>query len=203
MVPEEADMAAECDEAALSLAEAVVRRICHDLAGPIGTVAAALECLEEDPEAASLAAECAAAASARLRLLRGAWAGGVEALDAASLAALAPGLPGIERLHLNATAITMPLEGTAARLCLCLLLVAAGCMARGGEVLVGGSDAAIWVDLAGPAATWPDALLNDAAADAIMPRNLPAALCRRLARDAGWSLRIAGSRVVVERGVSL
>ncbi len=195
--PEGPPMAGKLREDDLRLAQAVARRLCHDLAGPVGTLGGALELIGEAPEAASLASEAAATIGARLRLLRGAWGGGVEALDRAALAGLAPGLPGFERLRLNATAVEQALDGTAARLCLCLLLVGAAALPRGGTLVVGGHEAAIWVELEGPGASWPPVLgadLRAAWAEADRPRGLPAALCRLLAEAAGWQLSVAGVR---------
>jgi hypothetical protein len=94
-------------------------------------------------------------------------------------------------------AVEHALEGPAARLCLCLLVVGAAGLPRGGTLVVGGHEAAIWVELEGPGATWPPELCADvqtawAAAD--LPRALPAALCRLLAEAAGWQLSVAGVR---------
>ena len=125
----------------------------------------------------------------------------MEALDQGAIASLAPGLPGAERLRVNGARLAAPLEGTAARLCLCLLLVGAAGLPKGGTVLVGGGEAAIWLELEGPGAAWPEVLGGDTNAawqEAAAPRGLPAALCRLLAEDAGWALRVSGSRVVAE-----
>jgi len=188
---------ADRQDDALLLAQAVARRICHDLAGPLGTLGNALECLD-DPDAMPLAVETEAALTARLRLLRGAWAGGVEALDAHALAALIPGLAGADRLHLNCAALAAPLDGTAARLVLCLLLVASGSLPKGGTIHIGASGEQIWLELEAPNAAWPAALQHPTADD-LAPRTLPATLCRRLAQTAGWQLTVAGTHV---RGVA-
>ena len=191
-------MAIETTDNKLMLAQAVTRRICHDLAGLLGTLNGTLEMTADDPEAAALAAETAGALSARLKLLRGAWGGGVEALDQAALQALLPGLHGAERLRLNANAVTAPLDGAAARLCLCLLLVAAPALPKGGTILVGATGGSVWVELEGPGAAWPASLAgpaSDAWQDAEAPRSLPHALCRLLAAAEGWHLQVSGTRV--------
>jgi histidine phosphotransferase ChpT len=196
--PEGRIMAVEAQDERLVLAQAVARRICHDLAGLLGTLGGTLELIGEEPDAADLAGETAAVLTARVRLLRGAWGGGVEALDQSAIAALMPGLPGFERLQLNCAALTQPLEGAAARLCLCLLLVGAAGLPKGGTLVLGGHEAAIWLELQGPGAEWPHVLSEDAQstwAEADLPRGLPAALCRLLAEAAGWTLSVAGVRV--------
>jgi histidine phosphotransferase ChpT len=196
-------MAVEAQDERLMLAQAVARRLCHDMAGLLGTLGGTLELIGEEPDAAALAGETAAVLSARVRLLRGAWGGGVEALDQAAIAALAPGLPGAERLQLNCDALAEPLEGAAARLCLCLLLVGAAGLPKGGTLVVGGAEAAIWVELQGPGAAWPRVLSEDvrcAWAEVDLPRALPAALCRLLADAEGWSVTVAGMRVSAEVG---
>jgi histidine phosphotransferase ChpT len=191
-------MAVEAQDERLVLAQAVARRLCHDVAGLLGTLSGTLDLIGAEPEAASLAAETAAVLSARLRLLRSAWGGGVEALDQAAIQALGPGLPGFERLRLHCAAVAEPLEGPAARICLCLLLVGAASLPKGGTLLLGGGEAAIWVELEGPGAAWPAVLSGDVAdawAEVDLPRALPAALCRLLAAAAGWQLSVAGVRV--------
>jgi histidine phosphotransferase ChpT len=195
-------MAVEAQDENLMLAQAVTRRICHDLAGLLGTLGGTLELATDDPEAAALALETAGAAAARLKLLRGAWGGGVEALDAAALQAMLPGLHGAERLQLNAASLTAPLDGAAARLCLCLLLVAGPALPKGGAIHLGGNEASVWVELEGAVIAWPAALADSADAaweDAAAPRALPHAFCRLLAVAEGWELRVSGARVTAEQ----
>jgi histidine phosphotransferase ChpT len=198
-------MAVDAQAQKLILVQAVARRLCHDLSGPLGALGAALECLAEEPAAPALASEAATVLTARLRLLRGAWGGGVEALDETALAALCAGLPGAERLRLNTMALACPLDGPAARLCLCLLLIGAAALPKGGTILIGGDDAKIWLELEGPATAphggWPAALNHDTTAAWLedpSPRALPAALCRLIAQGAGWRLCIAGTRATAE-----
>jgi histidine phosphotransferase ChpT len=185
-------MAVKTADEKLLLAQAVTRRICHDLAGLLGTLAGTLELAADDPEAASLAFETAGAASSRLKLLRGAWGGVGEALDAAALHALLPGLHGAERLRLDTAALTTPLDGVPAQLCLCLLLMAAPALPKGGTILVGATPDSVWVDVAGPGASWPAGPAS----------GLPRELCERVADAEGWRVRVAGTRVTATLGLA-
>ena len=184
------------------LAENVARRICHDFASLLGTLNGLTELSAEDPEAALLATETARRLVARLQLVRGAWGGGGDDLDAAAITALADGLPGAERLRVDCTALVGVLEGVAARLCLCLLLTGAGAMPRGGTITVGSEDSAegghpgIWVQLDGPRAAWPASLTEPADASEADPRGLPAALCQLLAAGSLWRISVEDARAV-------
>ncbi len=76
----------------LHLAELLAARLCHEVSGPAGTLAGAVEIARTEPgsaaEALDIAAQAAAGLAARLRLLRAAWAGAAEELDIAALRAL-------------------------------------------------------------------------------------------------------------------
>jgi hypothetical protein len=175
---------------ALGLAEGVARRICHDFAGLLGTL----------DGLTALAAETAGRLAARVRLLRGAWSGGVEALDAAALLALAHGLPGGERLHVDCADLAGALEGDAARLCLCLMLVGAQSMPRGGTLHVGAAMGEVWMVLQGADAAWPQvASMAGVAGVEDGPRVVPALLCGLLLARLGWRLRVAGLRATLRQ----
>ena len=87
----------------LRLPAALAARICHDIAGPLGALSATLELLAEDgdPEALAIARESATMLSARLRLLRAAWAEEVEVPGTRVMQILAGGLPNAERLRVT------------------------------------------------------------------------------------------------------
>ncbi len=128
----------------MRLSESLSAYLCHEMAGPLSTLAAVLELGEEPDEALELAN----AAMARLRFLRAAWAGGAGALDAAALSRLAAGLPGADRCRVE---IGGARTEDAARLTLCLLPVAVMALPRGGVIGVAGPT----ITLAGQSAAWP------------------------------------------------
>jgi histidine phosphotransferase ChpT len=193
------DAAGLFDADAVGLASTLATRLCHDMAGLLGTLAGTLDMADEDPEAKELAAETLETLIARVRLLRTAWGGGGGALDAGAILELAAGLPGIERWRLEMSALTGTLEETPARLVLCLMLTALGGMPRGGIMsLAAAPQGGAWIGLAGKAAGWPPALAQCADSDdacwraAQAPGSLPAPLVCLLARQAGWRIDVDG-----------
>ncbi|MFC7551451.1 hypothetical protein ACFQU7_02740 [Pseudoroseomonas wenyumeiae] len=78
-------------EPRLNLAQDLCARLCHDLVGPLGTVAGAVEMVTEDPEAAELAREAAASLRGRLQLWRAACGAGTGPMTPPDLAALLDG----------------------------------------------------------------------------------------------------------------
>jgi histidine phosphotransferase ChpT len=143
----------------LRLPAALAARICHDIAGPLGSLAGTLDMLAEDgdPEALALARESAAVLSARLRLLRAAWAGEVEVPGTRVMQALVPGLPNAERLR-----VTLELDPVMApalrRLGLNLLLLGTAALPRGGDITLQGHDGGLRLRVDGRNAAWPPAL---------------------------------------------
>jgi histidine phosphotransferase ChpT len=145
----------------MHLAEILVTRLCHDLAGPVGTVAASLALADEDAaseqEARELAAEAATAAVSRLRLLRAAW-GPAFPLPFEELQALAGGLPR------HNTAVEMaslepdrPVPGPLVRVLLNAILLGSESLPQGGAIAVTGTGHDEWlVEIAGPRAAWPE-----------------------------------------------
>lgn len=143
---------------ALRIAELLASRLCHDLAGPLGTVSAALELAEDDAgpngEARALAAEAADVAVKRLRLLRAAW-GPAASRKIPEIRTLAGAL---ERPNL-----TVVIDGrdsivpaVMARLLLNAALLAAESLPRGGRIGISGeSRAGFLVEIDGPRAAWP------------------------------------------------
>jgi histidine phosphotransferase ChpT len=184
----------------LRLPSALAARICHDIAGPLGALTGTLELLAEDgdPEALALARESAAILSARLRLLRAAWAEDVEVPGTRVMQALVPGLPNAERLR-----VTMELDQTMQpslrRLGLNLLLLGSAALPRGGDMLLRGSADGLLLRVDGRGAAWPDALAACArAADlAAMtwhdPRGLAVPMVCLLAASLGLRIILAST----------
>ena len=196
------------DADAVRLASTLATRLCHDMAGLLGTLAGTLDMADEDPEAKELAAETMATLIARVRLLRTAWGGGGGALDAGAILDLAAGLPGVERWRLELSALTGTLEETPARLVLCLMLTALGGMPRGGVMsLTTAPRGGVRIGLAGKAAGWPPALAACAESEAACrraaqaPGSLPAPLVCLLARQAGWRIDVDGCEVSLAEGL--
>lgn len=151
----------------LTLACALAARLCHDLAGVVGTLMGALELAVEDPamrdEALPMAAEAGAILGQRLRLMRAAWAGEGCEMDSAELRALAAGLPMGRRMQarLDGLLPARQFSAGASRLVLNLLLLAAESL---------GGDGVFYLDTAhggrfmltvqGPRATWPPGLIG-------------------------------------------
>jgi histidine phosphotransferase ChpT len=192
------------EDRSLRLATTLAARLCHDMAGLLGTLGAVVDLTAEDPEAHDLAVETVATLSARVRLLRTAWAGAGGPLDAADIAALAQGLPGIERLRLDFSALDGPLAETPARLVLCLLLAALPGLPRGGALsLATAPRGAVRITLSGPGAAWPALLADCAASDAACwratdaARTLAAPLACLLAGSAGWRVAVDGAGVLL------
>jgi len=150
---------------ALRLPAALAARICHDIAGPLGSLAGTLDMLAEDgdPEALAIARESASILAARLRLVRAAWAEDVDVPGTRVMQALIPGLPNAERLR-----VTLELDPCMApglrRLGLNLLLLGSAALPRGGDVVLHGQAGVLRLRVAGRQAAWPEALAACAAA---------------------------------------
>jgi histidine phosphotransferase ChpT len=156
------------DGASLRLAELVASRLCHDLGGAAGVVAAALDLAEDEPataaEALAIARSGAKALTARLRLLRAAWGLATAPLSVADIAALARAIGCPERpVRIDLTALRGPRElpPGAGRLLINLLLLGADALPRGGAVRLGGrTDGEITVEIEGTQAVWPRGLAD-------------------------------------------
>ncbi len=187
----------------LRLAELLSERLCHDLSGPLGSLAGAVELAVDDlasrAEALAVATESAAALTGRLRLFRAAWGGDGGMLSPVEIAALVGGYS--RRVSLDFTElVNESLPGPAARLLLNLLLLGVEALPGGGILAATG---AVGTGLAivprGPRAAWPTGFAALLASDETTlpdsPRGLLAPLAVLLARDAGLrlSLLVAGS----------
>jgi histidine phosphotransferase ChpT len=179
----------------LRLAGTLCARLCHDLASTLGALTGTLEMAEAAPDAESLAVAlaCARELTARLRLLRAAWAPDGACDD---LATLAQGLPGRERLRLDVRE-GAGLDGTMQRLALALLMVAASALPRGGAIRLGVRGSSLSVEVDGNGWAWPAAMagcLEEAGLDeaAGSPRGVACAMARLLAEEGGRTLRLDG-----------
>lgn len=155
------DPGGDATDGRLRLAELVATRLCHDLSGPLGTLMGALEMLVEEPESAeealALAGDVAGVLTARLRLLRAAWAGGASGLGLDGFRAMAEGLatPRL-RLDFDGLEAGATFGPAAARVALNVLLLAADSLARGGVIRMAGDPGReLVVVLDGPRAAWP------------------------------------------------
>ena len=188
----------------LRLAELLAARLCHEMSGPAGTLAGAIDIARSQPdmaaEALEIAADAAAALAARLRLLRAAWAGGAEATDPIGLRALCAGLPRHVRADLDGVSPHAQFAAPCVRVLLNLLLLAAEGLPKGGLVAVSeAAPDAVLVVLRGQDAAWPPGLaawMADAApawraAESAGPRALQGPLTALLAHAAGLRLSFA------------
>ena len=145
----------------LALAQALCTRLCHDLGGPTGALAGALELLQAaEDDAAEVAHDAARIIDRRLRFWRAAM-GGAGELDQAGLALLAEGLTLGRRasVSLEALAPGCQVPQDLAPPLLLAMLVGVEALPRGGVLRVGGDPAthlSIWPD--GPSAAWPAGL---------------------------------------------
>ncbi|CAK0758172.1 histidine phosphotransferase ChpT [uncultured Gammaproteobacteria bacterium] len=135
----------------VSVLEALVSRLCHDLAGPAGAIRNGMELIEDsvganaDPEAMRLIADSADRLARRLRLYRLAWgqAGSVESarlVDEVRVVAEDWLRGGKVALDWSALAVPAGLGSRlgVAHLILCAILIAEESLPRGGTVQVVG-----------------------------------------------------------------
>jgi histidine phosphotransferase ChpT len=199
------------DMPALALAECLATRLCHDVAGLVGTLAGTLEMALEDSqpdaEAAQLATDATRLLGARIRLYRAAWGGGEP--EGVPLATLTEGLPNRARVKLELATIapgftddpTDPdaLKPGGPRLLLCLLLAGCAGLHGGGTIAArpepGGGFS---MTLTGRHAAWPEELFGRKPAE-LEPRELAAPLAAMVAASLGWRLISRGDQVVAEK----
>lgn len=188
--------------AGLPLAELLCARLCHDFSGPLGTLIAAAELLEDqaaDPaEVRATVLDSAHALSRRLRYVRAAWGVGGSAITPAELLELAEGVPGHGRVRVDLSALPAdaPLGPGLARTLMSAILLAAEALPKGGVVRVLADPAAGQVLLLpeGAVAAWPagvTAMLSGQPDADITPRTLLAPLTLAIARAAGFTLSLA------------
>jgi hypothetical protein len=188
----------------LTVAECLATRLCHDVAGLIATVSGTLEMalddMETESEAATLAQEAAGQLAARVRLYRAAWGGGD--MEGDGVTGLAEGLPNRARLNLALDPALsdgrLPRDG--GRVLLCVLLAATAGMPRGGDITAAASATGFSVLLGGKQAAWPARIAVNASeleqslhdADA---RGLAAPMAALVAAATRWRLSVDGLRL--------
>jgi histidine phosphotransferase ChpT len=192
----------------LALAELLCARLCHDFSGPLGTLIAAAELIDDaasdQTEVRAAVQDAAQAMSRRLRYLRAAWGSGAAAITPAELAELAEGVPGQGRVRLDLSALPAdaPLGPGLSRTLMAAILLAAEALPRGGVVRVLADPAAGRLLLLpeGALAAWPEGVAATLAGRPhaeTTPRTLLAPLTRAIAQQAGFSLSLvlaAGDR---------
>jgi histidine phosphotransferase ChpT len=152
-------MAETSAAAQLALAQAVCTRLCHDLGGPTGALAGALDLIEGSADdALEVARDAARIIDRRLRFWRVAVGGAGADLDTPTLAQLAEGLTLGRRasIDLDGLAPGAVIAPTLAQPLLLAMLVGVEAMPRGGVLRVGGDprdSLSVWPDGAG--AAWP------------------------------------------------
>lgn len=149
-------------QASLNLAQAIATRLCHDLAGGLGTLMGTLELAGEDPsmaaEAQKLANDTATALVRRLRLLRVAWGQEPASMQGPDIVALAHGLAAPRRVNVRFEGFDdkSSFSGPLSQLILNGLMLATESLAGEGSVLVSRVDErAILITITGPRAAWP------------------------------------------------
>ncbi len=187
----------------LALAETLTARLCHDLAGGVGTLIGALEMAAEEPdmqaEALPIAREAGIRLGQQLRLMRAAWGDGGEEIDVAGLRTLAAGLPVGRRVKVEMSAISPDrhFSQQASRLLLNLLMVGVESLAGDGTLRVSeapGGD--VVITISGPRAAWPPGFASQisdadtalAAAANSQPRQLLAPLTALIAHACNMRL---------------
>jgi histidine phosphotransferase ChpT len=190
---------------AVILAELLCARLAHDLSGPLGTMAAAVELLgdqdaETRKEALGLAGEATTEMARRLKYLRAAWGTGTEAHSVASIARLAGGVLGGGRAGLDISRVAgpdRPLDGFG-RVLMNALLVAGEALPRGGTILCAGdAEGQIALQPIGEAAAWPSGLAGLIAGGDLLaaaaeggPRGIAAPMMMALARREGATVTL-------------
>ena len=179
---------------ALTLAQDLCARICHDLGGPLGAVSGALDLAEAVPEEAlPVAREGAEAMRRRLRLWRAAAGAGTGPLGRAGLAALLEGALANGRVTPELSGLPeAPLPAPLVQAVLAAALLGSEALPRGGTVHLAGDESGLAVWPEGRNAAWPPGLAAALAGDAVPgPREVAAPLLLHLAEAAGMAVSLA------------
>ena len=208
------------NDAQLELAQLLCTRLCHDLAGPVGAVAAGVELIGGDPtqvdaETLGLIGNSSAAASLKLKFMRAALGAVGASGDAKSLfdgyleAVAGPGgkplvtWPNPDAMAIGAAQLGAPWFQTVLNLCLLTLEAQAGCKALAFDV--GAQPLTITIESRSApdrVAVLKDELIAAVAGSAgavLTAKTVHAGLAGRLVRAAGGvvSLAAAGNCVTV------
>jgi histidine phosphotransferase ChpT len=184
----------------LTLAQDLCARLCHDLVGPLGTMAGALDLLDDDPEAAALAREAAASLRARLQLWRAACGAGTGPMTPAEMAAMLEGVLGNGRAVADVSALPagQAFEPEVAQLLLVATLLGGEALPRGGVVRLVAEGGGVAVLPEGRVVAWPAALGEAlAGGGAEGPRAVLAPILVRLAQAAGWSAHLSAEALAL------
>ncbi|PWS35548.1 hypothetical protein DFH01_18285 [Falsiroseomonas bella] len=197
--------------AQVGLAQAVCTRLCHDLGGPTGALAGALELLEGTAdEAAEVARDAVRIIDRRLRFWRAAVGGPSSDLDVPTLAQLAEGLTLGRKAVVDFSGLApAPIPPGLAQPLLMAMLVGVEAMPRGGILHVAGDPAeGIGLRPDGPGAAWPPGLAALLAGEkpVLTPRGIALPLLSALAAAGQVRLDLAmgatgpGLLMLVPRG---
>ena len=185
------------DGPAAVLARALAARLCHDLAGALGTLTGCLDVLAEEAtiedEAFDLARRTAAEAVARVRLFRAAWAGGEEPLSIAAITRLADALPRRHLITLDLDALgNSTLPPAMGAVVLNVLLLAAEALPTGGAITMVRDRAQDWVlTVAGRQAGWPGGLAAALSAPDAVPAGGPVTVAMAVLAAAAAGVRLS------------
>jgi histidine phosphotransferase ChpT len=182
-------------DAEAMLAQDLCARLCHDLVGPLGTVAGAIDLLAEEPEAGELARDAAAEMRRRLKFWRAACGAGTGPLALAEVAGLLEGMlaGGRAALELGGLEPGEALPAPQAQLLLVAAMLAGEALPRGGTVQVaagagGWKRGGLLLRPVGRQAGWPAALAGVLGGEGPGgSREVLARMLLRLAGLAGWS----------------
>jgi histidine phosphotransferase ChpT len=148
------------------LVELICARLCHDLAGLVGTVGNALELVAEDAgesrEIVAFAASATKRLTQRLVLFRAAWGPETDITALPALLELATGALEVRRIGIDTSALphdcvfSLPV----ARVVLNLILLAADCLPKGGTILLMGDPEDLLIRIRGEDAGWPSGFVG-------------------------------------------
>jgi histidine phosphotransferase ChpT len=147
--------------ARLKLAELISARLCHDLAGSLGTLTASLEIVAEGgadaAEALEIAQDSAKGMNARLRFVRAAWAVDGATHDGAALLDYCAPLPQARKVSFDFAQLVGSFSVSMSRGLLNLLLLGIESLPRGGAITLAGDQVSGAVmSIKGAHAAWPD-----------------------------------------------
>lgn len=181
------------------LTQDLCARLCHDLVGPLGTLAGALDLLNEDPEAAALAREAAASLRARLQLWRAACGAGTGPMTPAEMAELLDGvMNGRATADLTGLPAGHSFAAPVAQLLLVAAMVGGEALPRGGVVRLLAGPEEIAVCPEGRVLAWPPALTDALEGRPVEgPRAVLGPILGHLAEAAGWRISLS------EQGLTL
>jgi len=180
---------------ALTLAQDLCARICHELGGPLGALSGALELVGEAPEEAmAVARESDEALRRRLGLWRAAAGAGTGPMGRAGLAALLEGALSHGRVVADLSGVTeAAMPAPLAQACLLAAMLGSEALPRGGVVRVEGDGAGLAVRPEGRGAAWPAGVAAGLAGEAAGgPRDVLAPLLAWVAGQAGMVAGLAG-----------